>query len=43
MKITLVDPGKYRSIQDIVATETKGRGTVEVLDLKEIKEGEEIF
>jgi ribosome maturation protein SDO1 len=39
----LVDPGKYRSIQDIVAAETKGRGAVEVLDLKEIKEGEEIF
>jgi ribosome maturation protein SDO1 len=39
----LVDPGKYRSIQDIVSTETKGTGSVEVLDLKEIKEGEEIF
>jgi ribosome maturation protein SDO1 len=39
----LVDPGKYRGLQDIVAAETKGRGTVEVLDLKEIKEGEEIF
>jgi ribosome maturation protein SDO1 len=39
----LVDPGKYRGLQDVVAKETKGRGTVEVLDLKEIKEGEEIF
>jgi ribosome maturation protein SDO1 len=43
LQITLVDPGKYRGIQDIVSAETKGRGTVEVLDLKEIKEGEEIF
>lgn len=42
-QIILVDPGKYRSIQDIVGTETKGRGTVKVLDLKEIKEGEEVF
>lgn len=39
----LVDPGKYRGIQDVVSAETKGRGTVEVLDLKEIKEGEEVF
>jgi ribosome maturation protein SDO1 len=39
----LVDPGKYRGIQDIVSAETKGNGSVEVLDLKEIKEGEEIF
>ena len=39
----LVDPGNYRTIQDIVSTETKGRGTVEVLDLKEIKEGEEVL
>jgi len=39
----LVDPGKYRGIQDIVSIETKGSGSVEVLDLKEIKEGEEIF
>ena len=38
-----MDPGKYRSIQDIVATETKGRGQVEVLDLKQVREGEEIF
>jgi len=41
--ILLVDPGKYRGIQDVVGAETRGRGTVEVLDLKEIKEGEEIF
>jgi ribosome maturation protein SDO1 len=40
----LVDPGKYRGIQDdLVSAETKGHGTVEVLDLKEIKEGEEVF
>jgi ribosome maturation protein SDO1 len=39
----LVDPGKYRALQDIVTTETKGKGSVEVLDLKEIKEGEEVF
>jgi len=32
-----------RGIQDVVSAETKGRGTVEVLDLKEIKEGEEVF
>jgi hypothetical protein len=33
----------YRTIQEIVAAETKGRGQVEVLDLKQVKEGEEIF
>jgi hypothetical protein len=33
----------YRGIQEVVRAETKGRGAVEVLDLKEIKEGQEVF
>jgi ribosome maturation protein SDO1 len=40
---SLIDPGHYREIDEIVRTETKGSGSLEVLDLKEIKDGEEIL
>ncbi|XP_053674973.1 ribosome maturation protein SBDS [Anopheles nili] len=39
----LIDPGHFREIDDIVRTDTKGSGTIEVLNLKEMKEGEEIL
>jgi len=37
----LIDPGNYRVVDDLVRSETKGKGLLEVLNLKEIKEGEE--
>jgi ribosome maturation protein SDO1 len=40
--ICLIDPGYYREIDELIRTDTKGSGTLEVLNLKEIKEGEEI-
>ena len=40
---SLIDPGHYREVDEIVRTETKGHGSLEVLDLKEIKDGEEIL
>ncbi|XP_036335909.1 ribosome maturation protein SBDS-like [Rhagoletis pomonella] len=39
----LIDPGNYRVIDELVRNETKGKGLVELLELKEVVENEEIF
>lgn len=39
----MIDPGYYREIDELVRSETKGRGTVEVLSLKEVEEGDEML
>jgi len=39
--IILVDPGVYREIVDLVSAETKGKGQVDMMSLKEVEEGEE--
>ena len=39
----LIDPGHYRQIEEVVREGTKGRGTVEVLSLKDIEEGDEML
>nr|XP_018666760.1 ribosome maturation protein SBDS-like [Ciona intestinalis] len=41
--VCLVDPGSYRQIFDIVSKETRGKGKVEVMNLKDIEESEEMF
>jgi ribosome maturation protein SDO1 len=41
--IFLTDPGNYRTIDEMVRTETKGAGILELLNLKEIIEGEEVL
>ncbi|XP_033224942.1 ribosome maturation protein SBDS isoform X1 [Belonocnema kinseyi] len=41
--ICLIDPGQYREIDELVRSETKGSGTLELLNLKEVTEGEEIL
>ncbi|KAJ8681309.1 hypothetical protein QAD02_017096 [Eretmocerus hayati] len=41
--VCLIDPGHYRDIDDIVRTETKGSGALELLNLKEVTEGEEVL
>jgi len=41
--VFLVDPGRYRELDEIVRSECKGRGRLEVLDLKEAVEGDEAF
>jgi len=37
----LIDPGFYRTIDDTISKETKGKGTLEMLTLKEVTEGDE--
>lgn len=41
--ICVIDPGHYREIDEIVRSETKGTGLLELLNLKEITEGEEVL
>uniref|UniRef100_A0A182Q2Y2 Ribosome maturation protein SBDS n=1 Tax=Anopheles farauti TaxID=69004 RepID=A0A182Q2Y2_9DIPT len=42
MLTCLIDPGHFREMDEIIRSETKGSGALEVLNLKEIKEGEEV-
>jgi len=39
--ILLVDPGQYRGIDTLVKEETQGAGTMELLNLKEVRDEEE--
>lgn len=39
--VVLVDPGCYREIDELIRCETKGRGSLEVLSLKDVEEGDE--
>lgn len=39
--ICLIDPGRYREIDELIRSETKGTGVIELLNLKEVTEGEE--
>lgn len=40
-QVCLIDPGSIRGIDDLVREESRGRGSVEVLSLKDVEEGEE--
>uniref|UniRef100_A0A336KSB1 Ribosome maturation protein SBDS n=1 Tax=Culicoides sonorensis TaxID=179676 RepID=A0A336KSB1_CULSO len=39
--VCLIDPGRYREVDELIRKESKGNGTLEVLSLKEIKDNEE--
>lgn len=39
--IILIDPGLFRHIDDLIRIETKGRGRLEVISLKDVKDDEE--
>lgn len=41
--ICLIDPGSYREINELVSSETKGTGLLEVINLKEVVEGDEVL
>jgi ribosome maturation protein SDO1 len=43
LQVCLIDPGHYREVDEIVRSETKGHGHLELLSLKEVAEGEEIL
>ena len=36
-----MDPGCYREMEDLIRSSTKGQGVIEVLDLKDVEEGDE--
>ncbi|KJE96177.1 ribosome maturation protein SBDS [Capsaspora owczarzaki ATCC 30864] len=39
----LIDPGAFRPLDDVIRSETKGQGVLEVLSLKHIEEGDELI
>ncbi|XP_075051128.1 ribosome maturation protein SBDS [Mixophyes fleayi] len=39
--VCLIDPGCFREIDEVIRCETKGKGTLEVLSLKDVEEGDE--
>ncbi|ESO97460.1 hypothetical protein LOTGIDRAFT_206284 [Lottia gigantea] len=39
--VVLIDPGCYREIDEIVKHDTKGKGSFEILNLKNVEEGDE--
>lgn len=39
--VCLIDPGCYRIIDETLRAETRGRGTLEMISLKDIEEGDE--
>lgn len=39
--VCLIDPGCFREIDELIRCETKGKGTLEVLSLKDVEEGDE--
>nr|XP_039256176.1 ribosome maturation protein SBDS-like [Styela clava] len=41
--VCLIDPGSYRQIEELISKETRGKGSTEVLNLKEMKEVEEVL
>ena len=41
LQVVLVDPGRLRDLEDILRSDTKGKGRLEVLTLKDIEEGDE--
>nr|XP_057936606.1 ribosome maturation protein SBDS [Doryrhamphus excisus] len=41
--VCLVDPGCFREMDELIRCETKGRGCLEVLCLKDVEEGDEKF
>ena len=40
-QVCLIDPGCYRAIDETLRSETRGRGTLEMISLKDIEEGDE--
>lgn len=41
--VCLIDPGCFREIDELIKKETKGKGSLEVLSLKDVEEGDEKF
>lgn len=41
--ICLIDPGHFRTLDVTVSSETKGAGQMELLNLKEMKEGDQVL
>ena len=43
MQVVLIEPGCLRDMEDLLRADTKGKGRLEVLTLKDIEEGVEVL
>jgi ribosome maturation protein SDO1 len=41
--VALIDPGKYKIINEMLQADTKGRAQIEIMSLREQEEGDEKF
>ena len=41
--ICSIDPGVYRELDDLLSSETRGQGQLELLSLMDVDEGDETF
>jgi ribosome maturation protein SDO1 len=41
--VALIDPGKYKVINELLQSDTKGRAQIEIMSLRETEEGDEKF
>jgi len=41
--VGLIEPGVYRELEELVRKDSKGQGKLELLNLKDVKEGEELL
>lgn len=41
--VLLTDPGNFRQVDELVSKESRGRGQLEVISLKEVQEGDELL
>ncbi|KAJ3057221.1 hypothetical protein HK097_010581 [Rhizophlyctis rosea] len=41
--VCVIDPGNFRGINDLIQTETKGRGQVEMLSIRDTEDGDEVM
>lgn len=37
----MINPGSFRELDDVIRAETKGQGTLEILTVKNMAEGDE--
>ena len=43
LQVVLIDPGVYREVSQIVEKDSRGKGHLEIVSLKDVKDDEEKF
>lgn len=42
-QVGVTEPGNFRELDDLIRKDSKGKGSLELLSLKDVKEGEELL